>query len=355
VPGRERIRSEGYGGGTHPDFMLRHKSGPPAGIAFSRKMRPIHHILVPTDFSTCAQGALQHGFHLAQKYGAELHIFHVVEGGVDYEKVLHIPGSPLRTLMLSSRDAVGATPLVEQLNGVPLHRVTRRDADAASAILQYAGEIGAHLVVMGAHGDSGANRYLSCGMDYVLIGRSADRVVRHSTCPVLTVGLRRGRFPGMVKSILVPVDFSPFSRSAIEHARELALLYGAQLEVLHVVERVANGVHQHEAPAVTDTAVLEDLRTTYDRVPGPTVPVAFHVERGSPTLRISAFAERQGVQLIVLGSHGTAGTGHLSLGGEAEQIVQMTSYAVLTVRAGDLAEAFVPAAVPHERATATSD
>jgi nucleotide-binding universal stress UspA family protein len=71
------------------------------------------------------------------------------------------------------------------------------------------------------------------GLDYVLLGGTAERVIRHAPCPVLVVRRQDGR-PPEPKKILVPVDFSPASLDGLRYALRLARPFGARLTALHV-------------------------------------------------------------------------------------------------------------------------
>lgn len=290
-------------------------------------------ILVPTDYSTCAQAALLHAFLLARHFNAELHLLHVVEGVGESQKGKGIDEAP-RSIAESINDSA------RRFDDVPVHRITQYGKDPTQAILTYARENNADLIIMGAHGDSAANRFLICGLDYLLIGTTAEQIVRMATCPVLTVGLRKGRYPSLVKRILLPVDLSSPDEAAVVYARELATIYGAELNLLYVFESALNGrfnTRSSEWQAI-EARSKEQLERLYHSTTGPEVPVHFHVVPGKPAREISAFAERQDIQLIVLSSHGMASKEQGPLQHENEPIVQMASFSVLTTRASQKGE-----------------
>ena len=135
----------------------------------------------------------------------------------------------------------------------------------------------------------------------------------------------------MFTRILVPTDFSRPSDAALAHARHLAGNTGATLHVLHVVDdlflrTVLADSRDHEAAA---------LRQLQSRVPaesgGPTtVLVVEHSE--DPASEITSYARAQGIDLIVIGTHGRGRMAHLLLGSVAEKVARTASCAVLTVR-----------------------
>jgi len=84
-----------------------------------------------------------------------------------------------------------------------------RSGNSFCGIITTARERAADLIVIATHGYTGAKR--------VVLGSTAERVVRHASCPVLTVPARTtprrtGKMPPLdLKKILVPIDFSKTS------------------------------------------------------------------------------------------------------------------------------------------------
>ncbi len=284
----------------------------------------------------CAQAALLHAYQLAEHFQAELHLMHVIEGVRDEATAsFRLDSCPASISIKPVHN--GNSPKSASLPGVSLHRVMEQGQEAAQAILAYAREHHAGMIVMGAHGDAGANRFLASGMNYLLTGSTTEQVVQKASCPVFAVGLRCGRFPGLVRRILAPVDFSGYSALSVWYGKQLARLYNARLELLHVIEAPpafsANGcldVSQDYGTLVT--CVKQKLQQLLDETEGPDVPADLHVAQGRPSDEIPAYAERNDIQLIVLGSHGQHGKEQLPLGSESEQIARMASFPLFMVR-----------------------
>jgi len=133
-------------------------------------------IMVATDFSACSDEAVRHGFELAEKLGAKVHLVHVVSMEV----------LPLETL---SHETLGdAEMLAEQkLRAIAKSwRATGRVGEVrtpvgepAAMILLMSEQIGADLIVLGTHGRRGIRR--------LLVGSVAESVVREAACPVTVV------------------------------------------------------------------------------------------------------------------------------------------------------------------------
>jgi nucleotide-binding universal stress UspA family protein len=123
----------------------------------------------------------------------------------------------------------------------------------------------------------------------------------------------------MVREILVGIDFSEVSDRALDTAGEHARAWGARLHLLHVV------------PPTTDPAPSAGLERLAGEARDGGRVVVTAVAAGRPAAQIVHYAERHGVDLIVLGTHGRTGVSRALLGSVAEAVVRMASCPVLTV------------------------
>ena len=125
-----------------------------------------------------------------------------------------------------------------------------------------------------------------------------------------------------IRRILVPVDCSSCSRAALDFACRLAVALNATIDVLYVVE--SSGAQ---------TAALQELREFIGTVELPgSLTLNERVEAGDPRERIVAISERDGFDLIVLGTHGRTGRSRMLAGSVAESVVRTASRPVVTVR-----------------------
>jgi nucleotide-binding universal stress UspA family protein len=140
-------------------------------------MLAIKNILHPTDFSQPAGNALLLARALAKDHGARIILLHVVEMPVvgPAGMVPFPPPSPLidRQALNAQLHAIAAA------NSDVRIEARLAEGQAASAILDAAKESACDVIVMGTHGRTGLSR--------LLMGSVAEQVVRHATCPVLTV------------------------------------------------------------------------------------------------------------------------------------------------------------------------
>jgi nucleotide-binding universal stress UspA family protein len=145
-------------------------------------MIAIRQILVPTDFSEPADAALNYARALAEEFGSRLHIFHVVPEPYVYPWGTEVSTLPLADLMAQS-EALSNTRLAELIPAAeaPKGGVTTSTAigTPVDCILDYIKNSNIDLVVMGTHGRG--------PVGHLLLGSVAERIVRRSAVPVLTV------------------------------------------------------------------------------------------------------------------------------------------------------------------------
>jgi nucleotide-binding universal stress UspA family protein len=129
-----------------------------------------------------------------------------------------------------------------------------------------------------------------------------------------------------LQSILVPLDGSPPSLAALDHAVALAGDYGASIEVLHVLpaDDPLNPSARDEIERAMDAAFDEAHDRLGDRITRRTVS-------GDPLQEIIEIAG-EGFDLVVIGTHGRVGRLHALLGSIAEGVIRNAPCPVLTVR-----------------------
>jgi nucleotide-binding universal stress UspA family protein len=141
--------------------------------------------------------------------------------------------------------------------------------------------------------------------------------------------------------ILVPVDFSSTSDSAIDHAQALAARFEAPIELLHVVEDpVASGAWEPDSAYLTIPELIDGciedaarrLEILKSQLSAQGATVETRVVTGAPARAIVATAQSDGCDVIVMGTHGRTGLSHMLLGSVAERVIRTAVCPVLTVR-----------------------
>ena len=138
------------------------------------------HILVPTDFGEPAEHALDVAIELAKKFDSRISILHV------YQVFLPMPYGD-GFAWPAEQIAAGAGKTLEAYMAKVKARYSRcegilRPGITSDQILTVAGESNANVIVMGTHGRRGMPRFM--------LGSTAERVVRTSPIPVLTVSVK---------------------------------------------------------------------------------------------------------------------------------------------------------------------
>jgi nucleotide-binding universal stress UspA family protein len=157
----------------------------------------LKNVLIATDFSDASKVALDYGRDLARAYGATLHVLHVVED------VTYSYGGEVGFALPNLQEELEATArksleqLVTEDDRKSLRLITAIDTkvNAATGITGYATAKSIDLIVVGTHGRG--------GMQHLLMGSVAERVVRTASCPVLTVRAHEREF--IAPDELVPV------------------------------------------------------------------------------------------------------------------------------------------------------
>ncbi|MBT8446370.1 MAG: universal stress protein [Gammaproteobacteria bacterium] len=140
-----------------------------------------------------------------------------------------------------------------------------------------------------------------------------------------------------VKRILHPTDFSDCSARAFAAACDVAVKYGAELHLLHVVSYSAMGSAYAPVEGAVVTDWLAEAREQVERKLGELVaPAGVEVERaiaeGVPSVEIERYCGDNDIDLAVVGTHGRSGLPHLVIGSVAERLVRQAPCAVMTIK-----------------------
>ena len=145
-------------------------------------MIKLDRILVPTDLSEFSKHAMRYGCEFTNRFNAELHLLNVVQDVVamvpEPGMAFPAPGEYLQELQQASTKALAELPDPTWVRSANVVRHVRVGTPFLE-IVRYAKETGIDLIVIGTHGRS--------GLAHVLLGSTAEKVVRKSPCPVLTV------------------------------------------------------------------------------------------------------------------------------------------------------------------------
>jgi len=274
-------------------------------------------ILVPTDFSEYADHALKAAIELNKKVQGKIVLMHVLE----------LPAASVNyggDMTAATAEVVYRRELIDRTSERLHNQAAEVEAadQSVSVRLEYGSpykNIGKEVaeekpdwVVMGSTGAS--------GLEEVFLGSNAERVIRHSDCPVITV---KGptNFKNM-KSMVFASDLSAEQDKVVRKASLLQDYFEMNMHVLRV-KTPYNFLTTEEAKDQIKTFAERNALVDYSA----NVIEAEFAEDG-----IVSFAEEVGAGIIVMGTHGRTGLAHLFGGSRAEDVANHSKVPVMTVK-----------------------
>ena len=280
-------------------------------------------IVVPTDGSPAAETAVETALAFARRFDATVHAITVTEldevpAAIRSEATdeLREHGEELLARFDTESSEAGVTATTRVLETTePTHR----------AIIDYATDHDADLIVMGTEGRTGVNRLVT--------GSVTERTLRLSPVPVLTVHDQTPVDPDF-EHVLVPTDGSDPAGLAATHAITLAAAIDGGMHVVHVVDHsaVSGGFGSPEILDALEAAGKEAVDDVIDRADEAGLrSVEASVLSGTPVQALLDYVDERDIDLIVMGTHGRTGLDRYLLGSVTEKIVRLADVPVLTV------------------------
>jgi nucleotide-binding universal stress UspA family protein len=304
-------------------------AGSPRGPAIELKT-----VLAPVDFSPASGRGLAFAAGVAGRFHSQLHLLHVLKPPAlprwD-DTPLEIGEAKLRRL---AEERLAQFPSECGIDPRLVRSATVRSGDPEIQIRQAAVEENADLIVIASHGLG--------GLKHLFIGSTSEGVVRHASCPVLTIreralGTDEAEQPSFApRRILVTTDFSEASKKAFPYAAALARKFEASLTLVYVVPSHLPAELSHIGIVLEKGRMLCEAREHLPRFRELELDPHVHVEtlvlNGVPAHAICTTAETQSVDLIVISTHGHAGLKRVALGSVTENVVRHAPCPVLVVR-----------------------
>jgi universal stress protein A len=145
-----------------------------------------------------------------------------------------------------------------------------------------------------------------------------------------------------IRRIMVPIDYSENSKAALAYGAELALGFGASIDIVHVWDRPTylTDAVMVQRPGEAHKPIGELIRENAERdmaefltevsLPS-TLSTTSRLVSGEPASALLAELKKGEHDLVVLSTHGRTGLAHLLLGSIAEKLVRLSPVPVLTV------------------------
>ena len=294
-------------------------------------MMPIKRLLLATDFSDWARRAEDHACALAASWQASLTVMTVLEfpPGMD-------PNYAVNKQYLTNRMSEASAQLAKFMDGAHARGIaatTRIATGLPSEEVTIAAQAeDTDLVIVGTRGKS--------GLAHVLLGSTAERLIRTAPCPVLAVHMPKLESPvghGMtLDRILMPTDLSDCSLEAVQYARVVASQAKASIELLHIMEPACYGIDfTMESSAEREQkrkAAAGRLEALSSELSSAGIAVKISLLGGAPADTILDVAHRTASDLIVMGTHGRRGLSHVLAGSVTEAVLRRGTIPVLAVR-----------------------
>ncbi len=283
----------------------------------------IKQILVPLDGSDAAKQALPHAVSIARRVDAAIILLRVVpvqsyvslsdpnmvlDSGTgatayDYEMVreLQEKGRETAVAYLNEKQA-----LLQQ-DGIACETIIG-EGDEAGTIVDTAVEQKADMIVMTTHGRSGFSRWM--------MGSVAERVLREAKCPIMVV-----RHSEHAQHVLIPLDGSELSEQALPIGLQVAAANGATAHLMRVHESSSETAHT-AVQMYLDNCITEPVA----------VKVKTAVIHGSPASSILDYVEKNGIDLIVMATHGRRGVHRWVYGSVTEKILRGAERNIFIIR-----------------------
>ncbi|MDX1470734.1 MAG: universal stress protein [Flavobacteriaceae bacterium] len=270
-------------------------------------------ILVPTDFSAEAENALRVAAQLAQKFGSEIYLLHVLD--LPFNEIDAMGGhsslpEPLFYMKLAHKK-FKQIMRQDYLNGIKVHEKVKRRR-IYEGIVNTSQDNQCDIIIMGSHG--------ATGFKEMFVGSNAERVVRTATVPVMVIKNHHENFE--VKDFVFASDFKKDNVETYRQATELAEKLNAKLHLL-IVDLPGKFASTEEAEERIKNFIADYDFDNY------TINVikANTVEKG-----ILNFSRDLDADLIGISTHGRQGISHFLNGSIGEDIANHAKRPVVTFR-----------------------
>jgi nucleotide-binding universal stress UspA family protein len=271
-------------------------------------------ILAAVDLGSQSEDVLSWARWLAKLFGAEVDVVHAVTFDLP-PYFTESETNKLAAELKKQRGAIGKRikHLAARVLGQAPFSVTVREGLALEVIRAVTQETKPDLLVIGSHRHSRLRR--------MLLGSVAENLFREAPCPTLVV---KSSLPaGGVNRILCPVNFSEVAADCARYASAVAERADGDLFLLQAIEQ-----------GDTDLSGAQDRLCQWHREGGVVhAQVAEIVRRGDPVKETVTEAQRNGVNLIMVGAQHRRMLDFLTIGRTTEQIVRLSPISVLVVPA----------------------
>lgn len=274
------------------------------------------HILVPTDFSECAEDALKVAAKLARMSDAMLHVAHVyfnvqptfIYGVEEYD------GSATERMRDNIQEQLDLLLKIPELDGIQVQKHCIMNKPLWD-IMDLETMKDMDFIVMGSHGSSGVREFF--------IGSNAQKMIQAASRPVLVV--KQYFDPENIENVLFASNFYTQAVDSFKPIKEFIDLLGANIHLLKVITPGGFEETFYSEALMKDFASNVGLKDHTTSIYNST-----SVERG-----INAYIDEKKADLVCIETHGRSGLGHWFAGSLAERVANHSDVPVLTMKIED--------------------
>ncbi len=276
-----------------------------------QKLTTMKNIIVPVDFSKTSEFALKAGAEMAKKHNAKLHILHMLELSDSIITATSSSKTNEMLFMLKLAEKQFDEFLDKKyLKGVDYEAVVKQHK-VYNEVDQVSNELDADLIIMGSHGKSIGNNWVT--------GSNAEKMVRHSATPVMI--LKEDPEDLKLKKVLFASDLSDESIPALNRALKLFEKLEAEVELVYVStpERhfMSTWDFQDRKQKFYDETGLQQITSIQD----------YSIESG-----LINYAAHVEADIIATSTHARKGISHFLNGSISEDLANYSQLPVVTFR-----------------------
>lgn len=276
-------------------------------------------ILVPTDFSEPSYYGLDAAAAIARKTGAELHIFNAAEVANYYYSTDPLVIAPPAAIMIDGINENLKKASLAKLNnlkkrsslkGINVKVYCDVTSNIHNSITAYSDTIKADMIIMGSHG--------SGNLKEIILGSTAERVVRFSKRPVLVIPVKPSA--SLYKKIVFASDFSAEAYTIFPFIKKLAAFFKSEIHLLKI-----NTMDQFSR-TIDDRMKMDEFKKKNGRKFVTALYNDYMKEEG-----ILNYSREVKADLVAIGTHGKKGLRRFFSEDVSEGIVRLSRIPILVV------------------------
>jgi nucleotide-binding universal stress UspA family protein len=271
----------------------------------------MNNIIIPVDFSKYSEYALEVGALLAKKHNATLHVVHMLE--LSDSLITHSDSDNKKEmlfLLALSQKKFGPFLDKEYLEGVQVKAMVKHHK-VYKEVDELAEKVNADLIIMGSHG--------LMAHEGVFAGSNAEKMVRNSTTPVLTVKSKPENFS--LDNVIFATDLSEESIAAYKKAAQIFSTLGSKLHVVYINRPHSDFISSKEFKEMTHQYAAAGGTDQVDFISDYTV------EDG-----LLAYAEETHADCIAVSTHARKGLSHFFKGSISEDLANHSRVPVMSFK-----------------------